>query len=116
MNQKQIEIVTEFCQKHTAGRKGTPSDERLNKTYAALMAMYHAVEQQDYVMMGLTYEELSVGVKYPSTLITAAMQVLGEKANGKTTPKTTAVIANYRKRFRVLIDFANRVAEAGYEQ
>lgn len=112
MNQKQREIVTEFCQKHTAGRKGNPSNERLDQIYGALMTMYHAVETRDYVMMGLVYEELSTKVKYKDLLLGVAMQQLGSTEKLKSTTETTGAVANYRKRLKVLIDFGNRVATA----
>lgn len=112
MNQKQLEIVTDFCQKHTVGRKGSPSSERLKQIYGALMAMYHAVEAKDYVMMGLVYEELSTKVKYKSLLLGVAMQLLGSTEKLKSTTDTTGAVANYRRRLKVLIDFGHRVAEA----
>lgn len=112
MNQKQREIVTEFCQKHTAGRKGNPSNERLEQIYGALMTMYHAVETKDYVMIGLVYEELSTKVKYKGLMLCVAMQLLGDHKKLSSTPKTTGAVANYRKRLKVLIDFGNKVATA----
>lgn len=112
MNQKQREIVTEFCQKHTAGRKGNPSLKRLEQIYGALMTMYHAVETKDYVMIGLVYEELSTKVKYKDLLLGVAMQQLGSTEKLKSTTETTGVVANYRKRLKVLIAFGNRVVEA----
>lgn len=111
MNHKQLEIVTEFCQKHTVGRKGNPSNERLEQIYGALMAMYHAVEAKDYVMMGLVYEELSTKVKYKNLLFGVAMQLLGGVEKLKSTTETTGAVANYRKRLKVLIDYAARLTE-----
>lgn len=112
MNPKQLKIVTEFCQKHTAGRKGNPSNDRLEQIYSALMTMYYAVEAKDYVMMGLVYEELSTRVKYKDLLLGVAMQLLGGTEKLKSTTETTGAVANYRKRLNVLIDFGNGVAEA----
>lgn len=112
MNPKQLKIITDFSCRFARGPKRNHDMAKLEKRLKALKAFHYAVEAKDAVMMGVVYEELSAKVKYPELLIEAAYKHLDKHYKGSSTPKTSAIIANYRKRFSVMQAYCDRAIEA----
>ena len=107
MNNKQIEIMTEFCLNHMRGNRKLVKLEMMNLNYSRLMAFGYSERIRDTDTMLKMYQELSQDVKHSEIL---HLLLSGEKVTS--TSKTTAIIANYKKRINILSDFAKRLTDA----
>ena len=107
LNNKQIEIMTEFCLNHMRGNRKLVKIEMMNLNYSRLMAFGYSERISDANTMLKMYQELSQDVKHHEILHSL---LSGEKVTS--TSKTTAIIANYKKRINILSDFAKRLTDA----
>ena len=107
LNDKQIEIMTEFCLNHMRGNRKLVKIEMMNLNYSRLMAFGYSERICDTDTMLKMYQELSQDVKHHEILHAL---LSGEKVIS--TSKTTAIIANYKKRINILSDFAKRLTDA----
>ena len=107
LNYKQIEIMTEFCLNHMRGNRKLVKLEMMNLNYSRLMAFGYSERICDTDTMIKMYQELSQDVKHVEILHSL---LSGEKVIS--TSKTTAIIANYKKRINILSDFAKRLTDA----
>ena len=107
LNNKQIEIMTEFCLNHMRGNRKLVKLEMMELNYSRLMAFGYSERISDANTMLKMYQELSQDVKHYEILHSL---LSGEKVTS--TSKTTAIIANYKKRINILSDFAKRLTDA----
>ena len=107
LNNKQIEIMTEFCLNHMRGNRKLVKLEMMEFNYSRLMAFGYSERIRDTDTMAKMYQELSQDVKHVEILHSL---LSGEKVIS--TSKTTAIIANYKKRINILSDFAKRLVDA----
>lgn len=107
LNNKQIEIMTEFCLNHISGNRKLVKLEMMESNYSRLMAFGYSERIRDADTMLKMYQELSQDVNHVEIL---HLLLSGEKVTS--TSKTTAIIANYKKRINILSDFAKLLTDA----
>lgn len=107
LNNKQIEIMTDFCLNHIRGNRKLVKLEMMKLNYSRLMAFGYSERIRDADTMLKMYQELSQDVKHVEIL---HLLLSGEKVTS--TSKTTAIIANYKKRINIISNFAKRLTDA----
>ena len=107
LNNKQIEIMTDFCLNHMRGNRKLVKLEMMELNYSRLMAFGYSERISDADTMLKMYQDLSQDVKHVEIL---HLLLSGEKVTS--TSKTTAIIANYKKRINILSDFAKLLTDA----
>jgi hypothetical protein len=113
MNQKQTEIMREYSAKHVPGRRRHSNVclSKLEQRFKLLMAFYFAEQNSDIYMMRDIYEQLSIKIKDRHLLLIAANKHVDSDYPMNSTTQTIAKLTNYRKRFKVMSEYAARLVE-----
>ena len=114
LNNQQAEIMREYSRNHMAGRRRHSAMclSKLEQRFKLLMAFYFAENNSDIYMMRDIYEQLSIKIKDRHLLLIAANKHVDDSYPMNSNTNTIAKLSNYRKRFKVMSEYASRLVEA----